>query len=190
MTHFFEDKDGMRAEVTDNGSGYNLMLDNIHLGNPKTHAFAGVLIPKDKTAQFLAALAHQFGIGIKEGGLVNLRDLPTTAVRVHDNTTEAWYTEGEHRYTISGDIHDIMTDDEVMQMFKKWEPLGLENGGWTPNYWVVDIFMARKPWEEMGPHKTVDFSFDSEGSCFFAYTNDKDDADALAAWINEKQFLR
>lgn len=185
MTHFYEGKDGMRADVTDNGSGYNLMLDNIHLGNPKTHTFAGILIPKQDAASFIAKLAQAMGIEIEVPG-----ELPETAVEVYDNTKQDWYLSGESKYTVTGDLHDFLNNEEFELLQRKHSALGLEpTGRHSANLMVTDWLKYVQPWTEMGPDKTVDFEFDPESSCFYAYTDNEDDAKALADTLNKKKFL-
>jgi len=182
MTHFFEDKDGMRAEVMDNGRFYNVTFDDLHLGNPKELHCASVLVPKDEAAEFLAALAAQFGLGILEHGLVKLRDLPTTAVQVYDNSKNDWFTPGENLYTISGDVHDFLSDDEITTLTGKWRAARDKRGADSANYMVQDLALK---WAEKDTYE-----FDSESGCFFAYTDDKKHAEDLAQWINDKVFLR
>lgn len=188
MTYFYEDAEGMRAEVLKpNSFVYNVFLDNIHLGSPQRHAFAGVLVPKDLRARFIAELAKAMELD------VTVTDVPTrpeVAVTVFDNTTETWYTPGENKYTISGDIDDILSDEEALALYGRWGKLELENNAWTSNYYVQDLLTHGLAGGFVNPIGEQDFEFDSEGMCFFAYTSDRAKADDLAAWINGKRFLR
>jgi len=170
-------------DVTDNGQVYNFMVDNMQPGmSPEAHMFAGVTVPKHMAGAVLASLAEAMGKTIK---FIEPVVLPETAVHVTDNSKEEWYTEGENRYTISGDVDDFLTDDEAADLASKWEKLKLENGSWSSNYFVADILAQ----EQGGRSVVTDVEFDPEGMCFFAYTSDEAKANEIADWINQKKFL-
>jgi hypothetical protein len=82
---------------------------------------------------------------------------------------------------VSGDIDDFLTHAEAVALEEKWNKLNLDNGSWSGNYYVQDLAEVAFPNE---------YKFESEGMCFFAYTDDKSSAERLAAWINGKDFLK
>ena len=181
MDYIYEDKAGMRAMVHKTPGGFNLLLDNIHLGNPQTHTFASVLIRPEEREAFIRNLAKELEVEI---GYAHVETpLPETVVEVHDYQEEFYPSDWSGpRYCVSGDVNDFLAADEAADLASKWVKLDLSNGSWSSNYFVQDL--AQIAFDNQG------FEFESEGMCFFAYTDDKPSAERLAAWINGKDFLK
>ena len=184
----FEDSEGMRLEVLEpHSKTFHVFLDNIHLGNPQTHAFAGILVPKQDAQRFLTDLARAMGITVY---FSQDPEPATTAVEVTDNRSFEWWEEGESNYTVSGDVGELLTANDLYALNDKWQALGLDSGGYGPNHQLQELITHGNAGgfvDYIGPS---DWSFDSEASCFFAYVDDKTKAEDLAAWINAKRFLK
>lgn len=173
-------------EVTESHEGYTLMIDNIYSGvTPETHEFASILVNRRDAEGFVHSLAKALGVDVSTASEWNEAfGVSTEAVEVHDYHED--FAPGEwdgKRYAVSGDINEFLTSEEEDQLFRKWNELNLDNGSWSSNYFVQDLLQVDTVTAE-------EFEFESEGMCFFAYTDSKYRAEDLAKWINGKEFLK
>jgi hypothetical protein len=187
MTHVWMDGHQVKLEVLEpNPYTFNIMLDNLGgegVGSDN-HTFASMLVPKDDARIFINNLAKAMGVEV---------DFPPDADRVEVECLSVDYDKDDNEYVVSGDLREILTEDEEERVRKLWVLAGFDDSGrlpgasrysgWTVNCWVADLFVAKYG----SIHNIL---FDSEGSCLWAYTSSQAEVDVLKKYIIEKEFLK
>lgn len=185
------DANGNYITVTERLQGWSVMIDN--LGSPAVdatnHQFAAIWVPRDKRNDFVKLFADAMGTPVKFADVPAKPADPEPAIKVYDNADQDWWETDRgdsKRYMVMGDVIELLDNAEYTAMEKYYNDLHLpDDGGWTPNYWVVHL------WQKDVPAMFFEaLDYEPEGMCFFAYTDDKWFADQLAEYLNTKVFMR
>lgn len=184
MTHVWADADTRLEVLTTNAGTFNLFMDNLAslaVGDVEGHHFAGMLVPKDDARQFIRNLAKAMDVPVEFPPDADLVEL-TTDGNVLFLTVD--WDEEDRQFTISGDLREFLTDDEVYSTRSKWIDKGLDRGNphGSVNYWIADLFEDSVESHSLG--------LDPEYSCFFAYADSQADVDEIRRYILEKRFLK